>query len=845
MAEWDVVKTEPLEAPKAAAKVAAPTGEWSVVSHEPEAVEGGPVPSTGAPKGFYAVTGDDGKQTLRRELGPADFIKSLSDLPGVGMAERIGQGATRLAGKAVSGIAGLFGADPTKIQGAVNNATELPPSNDPLVQGAQLVGQGASAVATPIDKAVGNLSPGLRTGIEAAGEAIPDIAGVLGMRGLAGATGATRAAGAAEDTGQGFRNADANPIARDIAGGSGKDALTIHNQTVGNAIAGSEAGVAQSAKLGYPNVIAARAAPNSVYDRVATAVPDGPLNDTAQNGILRAGQPEGGRVSQGSPVAQQQIETLRQQLLSQTNREGGQWTGQNWVNELRGLRQEGFGNVASEDVSNQQLGRAQLDMARAIEGHIGDSIPANANVSLQQFQDARQALAKNFAVQGALRGSHVDMGALARAQRADPELLTGGLKHIADFANDNPDVTGLASRIYSPPSYTQDLMGVPGTHRVENFLSPSFWSGAAGGQALARRVLTGSTPDAVAAMQSRFPGRGTGQFGPLEPAPPEPQGPPAGLLPSPSMVNAGGGATTQNILNDLGLTPDVQAAGPQHPGVARLGAPQPGPVDRGPMPTLEFQGPQNYGGLSLQPHSLPPAAARRFGSAPLADLLSEGLERPATPGLTAGPMGAPAGEGLPFRVSPDAVGAQPVQGGAPRLLPRVTDDYGNEVNPNVEPRRSIPLDDRFASTPSPGLKPVNQQPRPEASLADLLGDLRDYAGVRSQGVPEGIAARTNNASGESSASVEAINRDKIERAAGQDRFLVDPDGKMWPIRGVDAVDARAPKGSIIIQKGVGAEPFSILDRGGLPQQHARGLMNRAMAGGTGLSLADLLGGASG
>jgi len=794
MAEWDVVSSGPLNAPKAAPKAPVSGGEWSVMSHEPLPIDGGPVPSTGAPKGFYAVTGDDGKQTLRKELGVGDFINSLGDLPGVGAAERMGQGATRLAGKAASGIAGLFGADPTKIQNAVNSATELPPSNDPLVQGANLAGQAASAGAAPIDRAVGNLPAGPRTAIEATEEAIPDIAGVLGMRGLgaAGASGET-----AEATG-GFRNADAHPIARDIAGGSGKDALTIHNQTVGDAVAGSEAGVAQSAKLGYPNIKAARAAPSSVYDRLATSVPDGPLNDAAQNNILSAGQPEGGRVSAGSPVAQQQIEALRSQLLSQTNREGGQWTGQNWVNEWRGLRQEGYGNIASEDVSNQQLGKAQLDMAKAVQGHLGDSIPADSPVSMDQFKQATTALAKNHAVEAALRGDHVDMGAIARMQRADPELLTGGLQHIADFANNNPDVTGLASRIYNPPSYTQDLMGVPGTHRLESFLSPSFWTGAAGGQALARRVLTGSTPDAVAAVQGRFPGRGTGQFGPLEPTPPAPQAPPAGLLPSPNMVNAGGGATTSNILSDLGLTPDVQAAGAQHPGAPRPGAPQPAPVDRGPMPTVDFRGPENWG-LSVQPHGLPPAAARRFGGHSLADLLSGGVEQPAAPGLTAGPMGAPAGQGLPFRADAGHMAGDLSLGG--------------------------------------GEGP---------SLADLLGDLRDYAGVKSQGVPEDIATRTqNNASGESSASVEAINRDKIERAAGQDRFLVDPDGKMWPVRGVEAADARAPKGSIIIQRGVGAQPYSILDRGGLPQAHARGLMNRAMAGGTGLSLADLLGGAGG
>jgi hypothetical protein len=191
-------------------------------------------------------------------------------------------------------------------------------------------------------------------------------------------------------------------------------------------------------------------------------------------------------------------------------------------------------------------------------------------------------------------------------------------------------------------------------------------------------------------------------------------------------------------------------------------------------------------------------------------------------------------------MSPEMVGARPVQGGAPPLKPRFPDDYGNEVNPNVDPGPRVQLGDRIAREASPSTQPVNQQPRPPAQgLGDILSQLRDYAKVVSQGVPEDIAARTrpskltNNASGESSASVEAINRARREQAAGQDRFLVDPDGKMWPIRGVDAVDFKPQKGSIVVQKGVGAEPYSILDRGGLPHAHAKGLLNRALAGGEG------------
>src|SRR6267142_3929314 len=79
------------------------------------------------PKGFYAVTEDGGRKSLRHEWGMDDVVKALSDLPGVGMAERLGQGVTRLGGKVASGFAGMAGGPEAaqKVRSAVNDATEL------------------------------------------------------------------------------------------------------------------------------------------------------------------------------------------------------------------------------------------------------------------------------------------------------------------------------------------------------------------------------------------------------------------------------------------------------------------------------------------------------------------------------------------------------------------------------------------------------------------------------------------------------------------------------------------------------------------------------------------------
>jgi hypothetical protein len=195
-------------------------------------------------------------------------------------------------------------------------------------------------------------------------------------------------------------------------------------------------------------------------------------------------------------------------------------------------------------------------------------------------------------------------------------------------------------------------------------------------------------------------------------------------------------------------------------------------------------------------------------------------------------MGAPAQQGVPFKQDAGLMSG-------PLSL---ADDLAGPATQQKQ---------RGASAEAP-----QGEPPMHPTLKDLLDDLSEHPDVLSQGVPEGILQRTPaaggapdtieyNGSGESPASLEAINRSKVEAAQGQDRFLVDPDGRMWPIRGVEAADATAPKGSIIVQKGIGGEPYSILDRGGLPRANAHGLLNRALAGGHGMTLADLLGDDSG
>ena len=84
----------------------------------------------------------------------------------------------------------------------------------------------------------------------------------------------------------------------------------------------------------------------------------------------------------------------------------------------------------------------------------------------------------------------------------------------------------------------------------------------------------------------------------------------------------------------------------------------------------------------------------------------------------------------------------------------------------------------------------------------------------------------NNASGESAASLEAQHRIADEKAAGQTRALIEPNGEVRPLVGVDAVDTVARPGQVIVQRGIGKDDWTILSHGdNLPPRLAQARVN--------------------
>lgn len=135
-----------------------------------------------------------------------------------------------------------------------------------------------------------------------------------------------------------------------------------------------------------------------------------------------------------------------------------------------------------------------------------------------------------------------------------------------------------------------------------------------------------------------------------------------------------------------------------------------------------------------------------------------------------------------------------------------------------------------APTPEPAPAPeATPAPAEEATVAsDVTPEEQasfDRQQLHMKSVGEGTPGE-NNASGESAASVEAIGRAQTEPP----RLLIDRDGTVQPLTGVDAVDTTARPGQVIVQRGIGDDPngWTVLSHGqDIPPRLVAGRVNAA------------------
>lgn len=388
-----------------------------------------------------------------QEHGPAqDIIDMVKAVPG-GLLPAL---------KGLLAGAGAGGPD-----AYINRGTHIPQTVEAVTHPTQTLSSVGAALenATPQDVGRNVLAPIVTGG------ALGKVAGLAG--------GEASAAEAASPAAQyGLRTGADNPIARNVAGESARPAVTAHNQTIADQALGAQAGVAPGTPLTSKALETAREAPNSVYKRAENAIPTGPLSPTAAQTVASVGADD---MVVRSPDTQSMIDAQKARLLS------GDLTGPQVVNAQRALRFNGFKNVASADPEQSVLGHAQLKMSDALHQHMLDTIPAGADVSADQLNAARIALAQNHTVDNLLKGNNIDLQGLAKLHRDSPNILSGPLKDFAEFADLHPEVSSLPSKAerFNPSGLPKDLASID-LKSPATYLQPFF--GAA-----ARRVLTGGT----------------------------------------------------------------------------------------------------------------------------------------------------------------------------------------------------------------------------------------------------------------------------------------------------------------------------------------------------------------
>jgi hypothetical protein len=442
-----------------------------------------------APKGFSSSVSPSDKPTPQdlesakgmeqmshQQTPVGDVIDMLKAVPGgvVKMLESIGNNATEhpVLGN-IPGLVDLFkrvAADPggtlTSAANAVKNATPTQVGENvvaPIVAGGG-ISEGAGAVAS-------------RLGAEAT------AAEQLGLR-----------------TAQG--------IPAKMAGNTAGPTLDAQNNRVAATVLGADAGVPHSSPVTAQSLADARVAPGNLMDQGYGLVQPGPLSPAAREQVLAARGPA--TITKPTPNVANQINDIESSLLDPN----GQFTGDQLRATRNSLNSDATAGANSTDADTRAVAAYKRNVVSALDQHVADSLPEGSPITQDMVQNARSTLAKNYTLQDLIsKGGDINLQALAKLHRDNPNLLSGNSRTVAQFAHEHPEVTGTVSdedRI-SPPSVMGDLASV-------NPLKPIGTVGQALFGALGRRLLRGAPGEAIGAgMQAPVAG-GAGEFSPLDQA---------------------------------------------------------------------------------------------------------------------------------------------------------------------------------------------------------------------------------------------------------------------------------------------------------------------------------------
>ena len=561
--------------------------------------------------------------------------------------------------------------------------------------------------------------------------------------------------------------------------------FNTHNQQLATRLAAKDMGMGDKVTAITPTMFEKAAAPHiAKYGEVGDAV--GKFSPSPEfSSSLDAITKKVGIDPDIKPALDKIVDTYRYAEMS----------GPDAVKTVSALRRRAAKERKSQDVNTQDRGDVRQAVADAIENEIGKQLEASGNTQLLgEWQQARTMLAKINEGETATTAGQVDPHLYKRLKdRGAP--LSGAAAILADAAEHIPEVTKHIQKVAdtSPGAEAATFTGLV----------------TEGPRAAIRRVLGGDTYQNTRGTPAKAlgPNAALSDYFPVPEAPPPatPKGIDLPPTPAGSMLRA------NQLAGDLELVPDpVVNAERFPPAPSRMQAETP-PMQRGDISFTPSQprGVDLAGELGL------------LTEAPNSGLQFRG-SNPRAAGL-AGDLGLV--EDVPFRAG------KPDLASELQLVP-----WDAEASPGgpFEFTKGVPYRDPGAAAPGTSFDAMREAGQYNQTP---VGPRQDYLSIDPElqaladklGIEPNFNPVKNNASGESAASLEAISRRAQEKAAGQTRELVDPEGNGYELNQASDVDAVAPKGHLVIQKGVGKGQYTILDRGGMSKRHAEGLLARFIA----------------
>lgn len=354
--------------------------------------------------------------------------------------ELAAEGATSLAGKAVSGLAGIAGANPEEMRGVQDSMTYQPRTQmagtiKDVVGGAT---KAVSKITKPVDDYVANLPAGPRTAIESAEEAATDLLGLVPVGGSAGRVART----AAEDAVSGAARATtADPLQTVRAAGYKvrpsdvkvlqpgqktpgtfreslqepaklRNDITLENQANTTRLAAEDLGIPDKKALMEKDYNDLKQPHFQVYENAAKAANLTPSTEYAY--ALKSAQERAGLKGNAS--------------VTET---------------ISALRRNARKRARSEDIKANKEGEADQLAADELESALETQLSAQGDKKLfDDYVSSRRSLAKIHDYETATRGGQVNAHALRRIDKKSQGRLTGNAKVIADAAEYVGDVTG-------------------------------------------------------------------------------------------------------------------------------------------------------------------------------------------------------------------------------------------------------------------------------------------------------------------------------------------------------------------------------------------------------------------